>query len=293
VTKAKKMKNKVAYYIDKNIPRSTDDQPEIHIKPSMYLARLSNLRAKFDSVTYRKEQWEKSITEFKENYEKHCLTPKLNKEMNLPEGAIATINHEYKDTRIENEFEMLAYSFGCALTSLTSVITSFLSGKHQVHSHTKLLKILKDKGYGNLLEIVECNTNDWTAELKIRRDTATHHSTLSLKSNNEHVFKDNKIISTSELFLGIPKFPNKLKSLWEYDIPLADGTNYKSKTIGGNEEIKIYDNKGQLVFEDILIPVNNEDLIEGREYIDTIYLKLEIYIVDVLKELNNKLISKT
>ena len=46
----------------------------------------------------------------------------------------------------------------------------------------------------------------------------------------------------------------------------------------------------QLVFKELISNMKDEELIDSREYLTIVYSKLEAYVIDILKELNKKLV---
>jgi|SRR6056297_511860 len=288
------MKKTVSYHIDRNIPRSTTDQPNIPVGQREYLSRLANLNSKFLGVVHRKKQWDRYTSEHLDRIAKISQKDDLSRYSDLPENSIITISIEHRDVRLENEFNSLIYSISSTLSALTYVISSFIKGCSTMHSHSSLVKLLsKDNKDPELSELVIKNDEDWIDELKTRRDTATHYVSLLLKSKFIRKIENNEITNTENI-LGIMTNPVKRNFLLHEDIPLLDGTKHKSQIIENNgiKEIKnqIFDINGNLVYE--CNSENNEDieLSNARIYIDNIYENLESYIIKVLSNLNKRLI---
>jgi hypothetical protein len=288
------MKKDINYYFDSVIPRGLKDQPNIFVTSSDYLSRIATLNSKYWGVKYRKEQWDQL-------YEKKLLSFKKEvgafqkKNEGLKKGMELTSSLVFRDTTIENEFEMFIYSVSCALSTLSCFVASFLNGKTKIHSHSKLAKTMVDNGDTlKLSELILDNINDWVYDLKFRRDAATHHIALLLKSKIEQKQKDNKVIAKDNVFLGIPKILKKYNIICEQNIPVLGGSISKSKsvTINFKEEItnEILDRNNNVIFKSNFKPELDIEYIDSFEYINSIDTKLEEYIINILKILKIKIV---
>lgn len=291
------MNKTVAYWIDKNIPRNTSDQPDIVVDQRDYLSRLANLKSKYLGIKHRKEQWDNLVTDhLRKINNKIPSDDDVSKYSELPEGSTVTINIEYRDARLENEFNALLFSMSSTLSALTYVITSFIKGSHKMHSHNGLVKMFsKNSKQTTLSSLVIKNNQVWINELKTRRDTATHYISLLLKSELEKTIniKEKPSMSLKESTLGIMKDPIKKNFKLHQDIPLLEGAEHKSEAIthNGSTQYKeqIFDMSGNLVYESTSESIQRVELISAVEYMNSITQSLESYIVAILKELNKKL----
>lgn len=285
------MNKGIDYYFDAVIPRGLKDQPNIFVSHSDYLSRLANFNSKYLGVKYRKEQWDKfsanHINSFKKKIKNIQRSEKLEKDM------VLSSSFAYRDTRTENEFEMIIYSINCTLSALSYVISSLLTGKTKIHSHSSLAKVMNDNNdIPSLSKLVRSNFIDWAHEVKLRRDVAAHYIALLLKSRIDQKQKGNNIISKSKLYLAIPKTVRKYNVVWEQDIPVLGGAIFKSFSVVTSTEEEttreILDKNNKVIFRSNLKAEPEIELIDSIEYINSVYKKLEEYIVGALKILKTK-----
>lgn len=286
------MNKNIDYYFDAVIPRGLKDQPAIFVSQSDYLSRIANLNSKYLGTKYRKEQWDKFTTSHIKSFKKNIKS--IQKSEKLEKGIVLLSSFAYRDTRVDNEFEMIIYSISCTLSALSSVIASFLKGKTKTHSHSNLSKVLNENNdIPSLSTLVRTNFDDWAHEVKLRRDAATHNIALLLKSKIDQKQKGNKIISCSQLYLAIPKAVRKYNVVWEQDIPVLGGATFKTSSIvsckGDKTTREILDNKNKVIFRSESKLEPDIELTDSIDYINSIYKKLENYIVGALRILKTKI----
>lgn len=204
-----------------------------------------------------------------------------------------------RDTRLENEFEVFIYSLRNTLTMTTKLISSFLSGRTSIHSHSKLRENLNKTGdWPILVELIHLACENWIDELTDRRDAATHYVALTATSSLSSEFQKPNDHKTQQNTVSIPKKPLKYVSLWWDHIPTIGGTSTTSSTITNSdgdsiekiEKYELFDNEENLLVTRECKPPDIPESIDGIKYCNDLMQNFASYFIEISSELIAKLI---
>jgi len=276
--------------IDLLIPRGGELPKCIFVSLEDYLSRLAILYRKILGVEHRKAQWNKIVASHSEKFSQ--LIKKW-PTTNYLEKPRVTSNFSLRSLRVENEFEVFLFSVCSTLSILTRVVAAFLSENQDLHSHEKLSKVLLRKTkWNSLAGIIEEARAQWVDDVFRRRDDATHYVALIAPS----IFygkKDEDKESTSMIQVSIPKGPERFVSIWLDEVPAVGGTIRMSSSITEDdgtiisETYEIYDMDRRLLFRRTS-PPRLSPMIDGREYMDETIEYLDYHIIEVLRELHER-----
>lgn len=216
----------------------------------------------------------------------------------IPKKWEMTYTFSLRDIRLENEFEVLIYSVRSSLTMLTRLISAFLKGKTDLHSHSKLQKILNSSDDWPVLSaIVNEACHNWINDLTKRRDAATHYVALTATSSLSIKIEKPNVTNVQKNTVSIPKQPLKFVEIWWDDIPVLGGTLHSSTTVTNNdgniiEAHGLFDGAGNLLVRRNTKPSELPELIDGREYCNNLIKSYEEYFVKVASELKTKMAGR-
>lgn len=282
------MSKTIAKTIDKLVPRHEKIPKNIHVSLETFLSRLANFNRKFHGTKYRLTQWNSLCAEHKLEFEKSITAAKKFK---LNKKTRATrFNLSLTDSRIENEFEALLYSFSSTLTALTRLIACFMKGSTDFKSHSKLSSTLKSHANLSRIQLVVDKARDfWANELKNRRDAATHYIALSIQSTFINTKSNSSRSKKNVIHIGITKTSTKSVSIWEDIIPTIGGTVHQSVIREENGHTKetheLLDNEKRLILHSEHPIPPKPELIDGEKYVRLLHRNLNSYISKVLMEL--------
>ncbi len=289
------MNKEIEKLLDRLIPRGGETPNCIHVSLEEYLSRVSNLNRKLQGVKHRMNCWtelsEEHLKRFDETAGKRFKGDKID------ESRITRMSFSLRDTRLENEFEMLLYSISCSLAALTRVIASFIKGSPDFHSHSKLSTLLlRHEEFKNIQETVTKALNSWAEALTERRDAATHYIALSVASSYEN-FKNNSASAVTISKIGISKKPLKYVSLWEDEVPVIGGAQHTSIVFDNSSEVKeehkLLDAQNRLIVQrDSQLPKKTE-LIDGGVFVANLYKDFQGYVEVVLSYLDQHMERKS
>jgi hypothetical protein len=280
--------------IDKLVPRGGDKPDTIHTSLEEYLARLSSLNRKISGTKYRMLSWQTICHEHIAEFEKRINSIDFPKIYESWTSKNFTLSYSSTDIRVENEFEMLLYSFISTLNTLTRVIACFLKGSTQIHSHSKLPDILlKHVDFNNCHQTALTAASSWAEELTIRRDAATHYIAILTDSTMKQSKEDLKGFHTTILHVGIPKVPTKHISIWNDQLPVKGG--HKTFTMHGSDGTQILELKDHQ--ENLIVkrvePLQKVELIDGEQYIRNVYDYFQKHLSEILNLLLVRLNCKS
>ena len=286
----------VAKAIDDLIPRGGKKPNQIAVSLEEYLSRLSMLNRKIKGVGHRKNCWDRIANEHLVKFEKmNHESSKENTEGVIPKKSKMTYKFSLRDIRLENEFEVLIYSLRSSLTMLTRLISSFLKGQTDLHSHSKLKKSLNTpEKWPRLSAIVNEACYDWVDDLTERRDAATHYVALTATSDLAIESDESNVIKIQRNTVSIPKEPLKYVSVWWDDIPALGGASHSSTAVTNDdgsiiEANGLFDATGNLLVRRNAKLPELPELIDGRKYCDNLMKNYKNYIVRVSSELKAKI----
>ncbi len=277
--------------IDDLIPRGGKKPNQIAVSLEDYLSRVAMLSRKIQGVRHRKSCWDRITDEHLVRFDK--MDHKI--EGGIPKNVKTTYTFSLRDTRLENEFEVLIYSVRSSLTMLVRLISAFLRGKTDLHSHSKLQESLNTTGdWPALSAIVIKASYEWIDDLTKRRDAATHYVALTVTSSSTIESDKSNGIKDQRNRVSIPKQPLKFVSVWWDDIPVLGGTSQTSIAVTNDdgyiiEAHGLFDGTGNLLVRRNANLPELPELIDGREYSDNLMRNYENYIVEVASELKTKI----
>ena len=282
--------------IDDLIPRGGKKLDQITVSLEDYLSRVAMLNRKIQGVKYRKSCWDRITDEHLVKFEKmDHKSPKKNIEGVIPKSGKMTYTFSLRDIRLENEFEVLVYSVHSSITMLTRLISAFLSGKTDLHSHSKLQKSLNTtEDWPVLSAIVNKACHEWIDDLTERRDAATHYVSLTATSSVTIETDKSSGTKVQRNRVSIPKQPLKFVSVWWDDIPVLGGTLHSSTMVTNNDGSIIeahgfFDVRGDLLVRRNANLPELPELIDGRKYTYNLIRNYENYIVEIASELAKKI----
>ena len=282
--------------IDALIPRGGGKPNQIAVSLEEYLSRVAMFSRKIKGVMHRKNCWDRITKEHLVKFENmNYESSKENTEGVIPKKGKMTYKFSLRDIRLENEFEVLIYSVRSSLTMLTKVISAFLKGQTTLHSHSKLKKNLSttDK-WPELSALVNEACNEWIDNLTERRDAATHYVALTATSDLAIESDKSNVIKVQRNTVSILKQPLKFVSVWWDDIPALGGASHASTTVTHDdgsiiEAHELFDATGNLLARRNAKRPELPEVIDGREYVDSLMRNYENYIVKVASELKTKI----
>lgn len=286
----------MAKAIDNLIPRGGKKPNKIAVSLEEYLSRVAMLNRKINGVRHRKNCWDRIANEHLVKFEKmNHESSKENTEGVIPKKGKMTYKFSLRDIRLENEFEVLIYSVRSSLTMLTRLISAFLKGQTDLHSHSKLNKSLNTpEKWPGLSAIVNEACYDWIDDLTDRRDAATHYVALTATSYLAIESDESNAIKIQRNTVSLPKEPLKYVSVWWDDIPALGGASHSSTAVtndDGNiiEAHGLFDATGNLLVRRNTKLPELPALNDGMEYCDNLMRNYENYIVKVASELKTKI----
>lgn len=276
------------FCFDNLVPRGEIFPPNIFITKEEFLSRLAMLRRKIRGVEYRKKQWDKIVEDHLNLFgvlvdawgrAEESLDAESKKHVKLSFG--------YTDIQAENEFEMLIHSIYSTLELLTKVVASFIQGKTEAHTHSKLLKLLEGKKeWENLSEICSTAIEDWIDDLRGRRTAAAHYVALTASSQWE---KEGKNSLPKSIYIAITKKPVQKVPIWIDDVPIIGIPRTLSvKSDDGREAHEIYNGKGLLILRSTSKLLTMPETIDGVAYVNSVFEKFNNYLVASLSELGDR-----
>ena len=285
------MTNDIRLILDNLVPRGGIKPTTIYVSLEDYLSRLANFNRKIAGTHYRINCWEKICNENQVEFEKRLNSTNSLDAFTRTDLKVATISSSSRDSRLENEFEMLLYSMTSTLSSLTRIVVCFLEGSTQVHSHSSLSKILlkyPDFIQSHTIVLNACNL--WADELTTRRDASTHYIALSATSFIQHSKSELNTIEKSFCQIQIPKYPTKYNSLWEDELPTLGGSSFSKITYDTGDEInELKDFNGVTVVRRERPLEKRPEFIEAQEYVKNLSSYFEEYIKNILSSLVPKI----
>jgi hypothetical protein len=273
------MNDRLEIAIDAVVPRGGTAPLCLHITLEEYLCRLAYLKRKVWGLDYRLQQWNAVCIEYKKKWDQLDLQKMADSAFS--NGKVTNFSYTTRDSKLENEFEMILYSISTTLSSLTRVVASFLQGRTNDHSHSKLqFSLAKYPEFSALQTIVADQFNAWGEELKARRDAATHYIMLSVSSS---FIQDKKEGILNIVEVGITKEPIKHGSIWHDILPVWGDSITKSVMGQDIEEHEMFDAQKRLIIQRNKKLPKAPLMIDGEYYIQTIYENYCDYLVKVLE----------
>jgi hypothetical protein len=285
------MINDIRLLLDDLVPRGGVKPTTIYVSLEEYLSRLANFNRKISGTHYRIGCWKKICEENQGKFQKDLDFADKWNAFAKSDLKLRSTSFSSRDSRLENEFEMLLYSITSTLSSLTRIVVCFLKGSTQVHSHSSLSKILLKYPDFNTSQIIVLNAcNLWADELTKRRDAATHYIALSARSFIQHSKSESSIIERNFSQIQIPKYSTKYNSLWEDELPTLGGSCFVKITNDLGAEInEIRDSNGVTIVKREQPLEKRPEFIEAQKYVENLCSYFEEYIKSILGSLILKL----
>lgn len=285
------MNNDIRLLLDNLVPRGGEKPTTIYVSLEEYLSRLANFNRKIAGTNYRINCWEKICEENKVEFEKRLNSADNWNAFAKTDLKITNTSISSRDSRLENEFEVLLYSITSTLSSLTRIVVCFLKGSTQVHSHSSLSNILLKYPDFNTTQTIVLNAcNLWADELTTRRDAATHYIALSATSFIQHSKSESNTIDRSFSQIQIPKYSTKYNSLWEDELPTLGGSSFVKMTYDTGDEInELKDSSGATIVKREKPLEKKPEFIEAQEYVQNLCCYFEEYIKGVFSSLLPKI----